>query len=193
MKKYYCSIVFLFSIFYLNAQSLESIKTVDQANEFIEKHPEIEAEILSFTTTRDTINDYENFIVNQNADSEYNFKILDKKPVFSFRVSYIYFDGSKLSVKEINNRRQDVLNKLKLKVPFAKLSDQYTMDNNQNGGDLGWFEEGTMVSEFEKAIKSHKKGDVFTVDMPDRKWYYVVLKTHDEEEKIAVNILTIKR
>ena len=56
-------------------------------------------------------------------------------------------------------------------------------------GDLDWFNEGIMVKVFEDEIKNHKKGDVFIVNIPKRKWYYVVYKTQDDKEKIKLTYI----
>ena len=53
------------------------------------------------------------------------------------------------------------------------------MDGNITG-DTRWFTENMMVKEFETAVRSHKKGDIFTVDTPSQNWYHVVLKTFDD-------------
>lgn len=65
------------------------------------------------------------------------------------------------------------------------------MDSNVNKGDLGWFSEGTMYKAFEDAIKSHKKNDLFEVDIPENRWYYVVLKTYNDLPKSILYILSV--
>ena len=103
------------------------------------------------------------------------------------RVSYIYLDGSKIDLKRIAELRYEIMTFLANGKKFSDLANEYTMDGNKNG-DLGWFEEGMMVKDFENAIKAHKKGDVFTVDIPENKWYYVVFKTFDDLEKVKLII-----
>jgi parvulin-like peptidyl-prolyl isomerase len=49
-----------------------------------------------------------------------------------------------------------------------------------------------MVKEFEDAVKGHKKGDIFTVDIPGNKWYHVVLKKFDDTYIKTATILKIK-
>lgn len=103
------------------------------------------------------------------------------------RVSYIYLDGSKIDLKRIGELRYEIMTFIANGKKFSDLANEYTMDGNKNG-DLGWFEEGMMVKDFENAIKAHKKGDVFTVDIPENKWYYVVFKTFDDLEKVKLII-----
>ena len=60
-----------------------------------------------------------------------------------------------------------------------ELVQQYNMDGNITG-DTKWFTENMMIKEFEEAVRSHKQGDIFTVDKPSQNWYHVVLKTHKD-------------
>jgi len=100
-----------------------------------------------------------------------------------YRVSYIYFNGKEISLNDINELRKKIIQKYNYGVNFSVLAKEYSMDgNSEKGGDLGWFPEGRMHPQFEKAIKNHKKGDIFTVDIPSRDWYYVVLKTYSDRD-----------
>lgn len=103
------------------------------------------------------------------------------------RVSYIYLDGSRMDLKRIVELRYEIITFHANGEEFSDLANEYTMDGSKNG-DLGWFEEGMMFKDFETAIKAHKKGDIFTVDIPENKWYYVVLKTFDDIEKVKLII-----
>ncbi|MFC7666631.1 peptidylprolyl isomerase [Hymenobacter humi] len=50
-------------------------------------------------------------------------------------------------------KAQDILNKIKAGADFAALARQFGTDGTKDqGGDLGWFGQGRMVPEFEKAI-----------------------------------------
>ncbi len=98
-----------------------------------------------------------------------------------FRVSYVYLNGKELTKGEIDNLREKIINDYESGIPFSELAKKYSMDNNsEKGGDLGWFPEGKMYLEFEEAVKNHKKGEIFIVDIPSRNWYYVVLKTYND-------------
>lgn len=106
----------------------------------------------------------------------------------SMRVSYIYLDGSKLNKEEIRTLRDKIISKYKKGTSFARLANTYTMDNSKEG-DLGWFEEGQMEKSFQEAILKHKKGEIFTVDIPSNNWFYVVLKTFDDLEKTRITYI----
>jgi len=104
------------------------------------------------------------------------FKVLNRRNVEICKVQYIYFDGSTMNKNEIDSTRTVVLNKYKNGINFDTLVKEYTMDGNPTG-DLPWFYKGQMVKEFEEEVMPKQKGEIFTVDVDSRKWYYVVLKT----------------
>lgn len=106
----------------------------------------------------------------------------------SMRVSYIYLDGSKLNMDEINNLREIIISKYKKGTSFAVLANANSMDNAKDG-DLGWFDEGQMEKTFQDAILKHKKGEIFTVDIPVNNWFYVVLKTFDDLDKTKITYI----
>lgn len=103
------------------------------------------------------------------------------------RVSYVYLNGEKMSVEKINTLRNKIIADYKKGIPFADLANKHTMDTSKDG-DLKWFSTGTMEAVFEDEIRKHKKGDIFTVDIPEKNWYYVVLKTYDDIRKLKVEI-----
>lgn len=111
--------------------------------------------------------------------THYFYKSLDVKSITSFRVQYIFLDNHKFSVRKIDSLRAIIMNRLKKGDSFDLLAKTYSMDgNSKNGGDLGWFPEGVMDATFEKNVRGHAVGDIFKIDMPDQKWYYVVKNTH---------------
>ena len=129
-----------------------------------------------------------NFTFHIDNDS---YKILKIDSILSFRVSYIFFDGNQLSAKQVDSLRKEVILQYKAGASFFDLVQQYNMDANISG-DTKWFTEGMMVKEFEDAVKRHKKGDIFTVDIPDNNWYHVVLKTFEETYIKKATILKMK-
>lgn len=78
-------------------------------------------------------------------------------------------------------RAEDIL-KLVLKpgADFAKLAKEYSEDSGsgQNGGDLGWFGRGTMVSEFEKAVFDDLTvGEITPAPVKTEFGYHIIKKT----------------
>jgi parvulin-like peptidyl-prolyl isomerase len=56
---------------------------------------------------------------------------------------------------------KDILEKINKGESFSKLAEEYSIDGSRKkGGDLGFFGNGVMVKDFEKAAFSLKKGEV---------------------------------
>ncbi len=132
-------------------------------------------------TTKDSVNYYLNKL-----------NTISESITFSkcrlMRVSYIFLDGSKSNMEEIETLRKKIIAQYKNGVSFGSLANKYTMDNAKDG-DLGWFDEGQMEKTFQDAILKHKKGAIFTVDIPANNWFYVVLKTFDDIEKTKITYI----
>ena len=68
---------------------------------------------------------------------------------------------------------------------------RYSMNKNTKlGGDLRKFLEGETLPKFENSLKIHEIDDIFTLDIEDRKQYYVVLKIF--EPKLIEEITILK-
>lgn len=192
-------LLFILSFFNLHSQNikdqLENIKTLDQAEKFISTRSDLTAEIIAISPEIDSLSSIANYkIINEGQileDTESIYKIISVKKLKAFRVSYIYLDGKKLSMNEINKLRPEIINQYKKGISFSELANKYTMDGNTTG-DLNWFTEGSMVPEFESAVKNHQKNEIFFVDIPYNKWYYVTLKTYENKEIRDIIALKIK-
>jgi peptidyl-prolyl cis-trans isomerase D len=101
-------------------------------------------------------------------------KVIGFRDGYFMRVSHIllsYSGSIRTSDSTVDRSKQKLAKKgdklfkqIQLGADFAKLAVLHCDDNSASqGGDLGWFPQGVMVEEFEKAILQHKKGDVFTV------------------------------
>lgn len=126
---------------------------------------------------------------NSNAPT-FVIKVLSEREEELCKLKYIYLDGSKLSTSQIDSLRTVILAKYSNREDFESLVKAYTMDGNATG-DLDWFSRGMMVEAFDNAVRNRKKGEIFKVDVADKQWYYIVLKTHDnkmEKAKISVMI-----
>lgn len=122
------------------------------------------------------------------------YKVVEKTKISHYRVAYIYLDGSKYNVTELNELRTKIINQYKNGAPFDFLAKRYSMDSNANkGGDIGWFTQGEMLPEFENEIINghHALNDIYTLDIPEKNWYYVVLQTHDPKNISEIKVLKI--
>ena len=174
---------------------LNEIKTLEQAVQLIESYPKLEARLFTISSDKDTSDItlplFDKKIGYTFKLDKYTFKIIDSNIHPEFRVSYIYLDGSRLSINAIDSIRSVILTKFKNGTSFYELVKEYTMDGNPTG-DTGWFTEKMMVKDFEEAVKKHKENDLFTIDIPENKWYYVTFKTFDDRIIKRLTILKIK-
>lgn len=176
-------------------EKLKPIVTIDDARNFVLENQNLEAQLMNiipgiytdeFSAKLSNVKPGDVF-----SDIEFTYKIIAAKNVRVFRVSYIYLDGSKLSLKEIEKSRMKIIEEYNRGSSFAVLAKKYTMDSSPDG-DLGWFSEGMMIPDFENAVRNHKQNDVFKVDVADKKWYYIVLKTFGDKELEEVSVLKVK-
>lgn len=181
------------------SRELDSILNIDQAERYLANNPSKGSKLISFNEEKHKTKLAKELFERGRSTVESDFKITHYKVVESteiphYRVSYIYLDGKKLSAAEIRTLRSQIMTKYGKGVPFDKLAKAYSMDGNANrGGDLGWFTKGEMHPEFENAIVkgAYNVGDVFTVDINEKQWYYVVLKTFEPKNIKEVKALKI--
>lgn len=174
---------------------IKSINSIDEANQFILVNENIDAQIWTIAPQIDE-NKSSRIFKNRTigdifSDGTNLYKIIDSRKTVALRVSYIFLDGNKMSLQAINDLRKKIVNQYKNGAKFSDLANQYTMDSAKDG-DLSWFTEGTMVKEFETAIKKHNKNDIFTIDLTKENWYYVALKTYQDQIVEELTILKVK-
>jgi len=84
---------------------------------------------------------------------------------------------------EALKKAKEVIAKLNKGEDFAKLAKEYSQDGTKDkGGDLDWFNKGTMVDEFEEAVIKLEKGKYTKEPVKTQFGYHVILKT-DEKAK----------
>lgn len=128
---------------------------------------------------------------NEYNKSNFVIKILGEEKKEFCNVKYIFLDGKVLSYYKIDSIRYVIIDRYKNGEDFETLVQYYTMDGNETG-DTNWFSEGMMVDEFDKAVRNRKKGDIFTVDIYEKDWYYVVLKAYSNKVENVKNVVSIK-
>jgi len=178
--------------------SLSGIKNQKQAEKFIHQNPDVKGTVITIDPKKDSsalaiaiLSKETTGVIQQDTPTSTIFlKIFKTEKVVAYRVQYIFFDGNKLSYSKIKTQRDAVLARLKNGASFDALAREHSMDGNaQNNGDLGWFEEGMTVPEFEQAVKNNPIGEIYTVDVPESKWYYIVKNTHEPRvDKVSTGI-----
>jgi hypothetical protein len=175
-------------------EQFQKITTVDQAKQYIEANPSLKPTLLQLSYGKDTTLIDKRLLRQSKGDvfsvGYVTYKVLDAKETVNYRASYVFLDGGSLSASEIDSLKKLISQKLAGGANIVQLSDQYTMDGNTTHGDTGWFFGEEMVpKEFQTAVKNHKKGDIFYVDVSEKQWHYVVLKTYDDQITKDITVL----
>jgi len=175
-------------------EQFQKIGDVQQAQQFIDANPNLKPAILKVTSQKDT-SVLTKRLLRQNKGDVFSvgyvtYKVIDAKEAVHYRASYIFLDGASLTPTQIDSMKKIIVQKANAGTPWDQLSDQYTMDGNTTHGDTGWFfGEEMMPKEFQEAVKNHKTGDIFFVDVSEKQWHYIVKKTYDDDDKKEMTVL----
>jgi len=175
-------------------ERFQKIGTIPEAQQFIDANAALKPAILKLSSQKDS-SLIEKRLLRQNKGDIFSvgyvtYKILEATEKVAYRANYIFLDGSSLSQTQVDSLKKLIQQKLSDGASFNQLSDQYTMDGNTTHGDTGWFfGEEMMPKEFQEAVKNHKTGDIFFVDVSDKQWHYVVKKTYDDDDKKEMTVL----
>lgn len=177
-------------------RTIENVSTIEDAYKIAQKYPVIRLQELN--SAKDTSTLAQQLFKLKQGDTAtidgHYYKIVKDTGDFTFRASYVYLDGARLSSSKIDSLRTLIKAQAEAGKPFEELVDKYNMDeNNKKHGDTGPFQAGMMVKPFEDAVRKHQKGDIFYVDVPEKDWYYVVKKTTDNEGETIRVILSVKQ
>jgi len=183
-------------------KELEILETPEQVESYLESKNSKKNKLITFNEEKHkTILAKELFKlriggskVNENEFEKTFYKVIQKTKNRYYRFAYIYLDGVKYSVNEIDKLRGKIIAKYKKGAPFDFLAKQHSMDKNANkGGDTSWFQEGEMHPDFEsQAIREkHILGDIFTINISHENSFYVVLKTHEPKDISEIEVLKI--
>ena len=198
MKYSFAGLFLLFSLPLLAQETVtekfQKINTLQQAEQFVKDNPLLKPTIFKLSSVKDSslINKR---LLRQNKGDIFSvgyvtYKVLDAMDTVNYRASYVFLDGGSLSNSEIDSLKKMIVQKAQSGTPFDQLSDQYTMDGNTTHGDTDWFFGIYMFpAEFQEAVKNHKVGDIFFVDVADKQWHYIVKKTHPDREKKEITVL----
>jgi hypothetical protein len=170
------------------------ITTVQQAQQWIDGNAALKPALLTLNSLKDTTLIAKRLLRQNQGDvfsvGYVTYKVLESTEKVQYRSSYIFLDGGTLSNTQIDSLKKIVVDKASKGEDWNKLSDEYTMDGNTTHGDTGWFfGEEQMPKEFQDAVKAHKLGDIFFVDVTERNWHYIVKKTYDDDDKKVATVL----
>ena len=93
-------------------------------------------------------------------------------------------DEKKKAEEEALKTAKEVIKKLDNGEKFDDLAKKYSSDesNKDKGGDLGYFNKGVMVSEFEEAAYKLKLNKYTTEPVKTKFGYHIILKTGEKEK-----------
>jgi hypothetical protein len=175
-------------------EKFQKIGTIQEAQQFIDANAALKPALLNLKSGKDT-SLIDKRLLRQNKGDIFSvgyvtYKVLDATEKIAFRANYIFLDGASLSVPQIDSLRKLIIQKATAGASFDQLSDQYTMDGNTTHGDTGWFFGPEMLpKEFQDAVQNHKTGEIFSVDVSDRQWHYIVKKTYDDQDDKVMTVL----
>jgi parvulin-like peptidyl-prolyl isomerase len=199
MKNSIVSLLLLFSLPVLAQKTVtddfQKITTVDQAQKYIDAHPELKPAILKLSHGKDSALIEKRLLRQKQGDvfsvGYVTYKVIEAKEKVNYRASYIFLDGSSLSNSEVDSLKKVIVKKASAPgADWAKLSDEYTMDGNNTKGDTDWFFGELMFPvEFQDAVAKHNTGEIFFVDVSDKNWHYIVKKTYDDQLTKDITVL----
>jgi parvulin-like peptidyl-prolyl isomerase len=198
MKNSFLSLLILVSTSAFAQQTVteqfQKITNQQQADQFIAANPNLKPTIFKVSSQHDT-SVLTKRLLRQNKGDIFSvgyvtYKVLDATEKVNYRANYIFLDGASLTPTQIDSLKKLIIQKHNAGATFEQLSDQYTMDGNTTHGDTGWFfGEEMMPREFQEAVKNHQKNEIFSVDVSDKQWHYLVKKTYDDDDKKEMTIL----
>jgi parvulin-like peptidyl-prolyl isomerase len=198
MKMLFAGLLLLCSVPVLAQETVtekfQKIGTIQEAQQFIDANAALKPAILHLSSEKDSSLIDKRLLRQKKGDvfsvGYVTYKVIDATEVMAFRASYIFLDGSTLTMPQIDSLKKIIVQKASAGASFEQLSDEYTMDGNTTHGDTGWFFGPEMLpKEFQDAVQNHKTGDIFFVDVADKDWHYIVKKTYDDQDKKEATIL----
>jgi|GEM_PF-2780666 len=115
-------------------------------------------------------------------------KVIEVIPNVQMKVNYIFL-AKKGDIGEA--LAEKVIEEYQNGTSFSDLAKQYSKDSgSQNGGELDWFKETSMVKGFTEAIRNHSKGEIYKANTDEYGWY-VIEHTHDTIDETEFKILEV--
>lgn len=182
-------------------KSLDLVQTETDANSFLENNSNSEGKVIVFNKEKHKTRLAKELFslglgaktYDKNSPQPTYYKVIEKTSTAHYRASVIFLDAKVKSLEAINYTRNSIISKYKRGVRFENLARNYSMDQSaKQSGDLGWITKGNLHPNLENAIfdGTHQVNDIFTVDVPETKAYYLVVIT--EAEKMIDEIKVLK-
>ena len=109
----------------------------------------------------------------------------DKSSARAKHILFKWNDQSLNSKSEVRNEANRVLNLIRNGSDFGEMARMYSQDGSaSNGGDLGWFSEGTMVDPFERAVFSKRSEGLINRIIETDFGFHIIYVTSTKTNKI---------
>ncbi len=114
----------------------------------------------------------------------------------SLLIAMLEKEPSELDQQRISNKINSIYDSLVDGSDFAEMATRYSEDvTGEKGGDLGWFNQGQMVPEFDEIVFSLKKGELSKPVKTQFGWHIIIKhdeKTEDKTQKAHASHILLK-
>ncbi|WP_299100337.1 peptidylprolyl isomerase [uncultured Winogradskyella sp.] len=181
-------------------QQLDSISTSEEASTFLKENKPKQGKIFTFNKAKHKTRLADDLFklskggkkVTRTDFKKTYYKVIDKSEVNYSKFNIIVFDAAKTSEEDAKINREKVISQYKQGYKFKDLAKHYsTGPTAKMGGDTGWIKAGDMSTAFDDVAfnETHKLNDIFLVDDPESKKYYLVIKTEVETPIEEITVL----
>ena len=134
---------------------------------------------LNFQRTK-AVDDY----IKENISDKEIQKYYDEEYAGEISAKHILISTNSMSDEEALNKAKDLINKLNDGADFSTLAKENSDDpgSKENGGDLGYFGKGQMVTEFEEAAFALKVDEYTKEPVKTSYGYHIILKTGEKNK-----------
>ena len=183
-------------------KELKLIETPEQVEEYLETNKSKKNKLLVFNEKKHKSKLAKELLempifftkTNKEQFKKTHYKVIRKDNVPHYRISYIYFDGDKISIDRIYELRKKIMVEYNKGIKFEDLAKRYSMDDNAlKGGDSGWVKDGELPIEIENEANDlkHSLDDIFDVKTKENNGFYIIKKTHRIQEIKEVSVLKV--
>jgi hypothetical protein len=170
-----------FSNFY--CQKFKNIKSIKQAEEYVDLYQENRPKILTDIIPIDSLS----FHLKKIKKNE--IKILSIDSSFSIRTKFIFFVLSKIDKDSLIKNKDTIISLLESGADFDELAKKYTMQEDKTC-DTKWIDKNVIISGYAEEVKKHNIGDIFTFEDVMHQYYLITLKTHNHKNTFRIRYIT---
>ncbi|MBF8983633.1 peptidylprolyl isomerase [Lutibacter sp. B2] len=159
----------------------ENIKNQEEFKKFLEENKIDEASIKEQIRTELYVKKFQDEVIKELDLTDEKIKKYYDEHISDYNIEQV--KASHILLKE-EEKAKDILTKVKAGEDFAKLAKEFSEDkgSGQQGGDLGYFQRGMMVPEFEEVAFSLENGQIS--DLVKSQFGYHIIKVIDKKVEV---------